>query len=415
MGWNSWDSYGTTVREEQVKANADAMARDLARHGWQYIVVDIQWYDPNAQGHDYAPGAKLVMDEYGRLQPAVNRFPSSAGGRGFKPLADYVHSKGLKFGIHIMRGIPRQAVEENLAIKGTQYHAAEVADKDNPCRWNPDMWGVDTTKPGAQAYYDSLAELYASWGVDFIKADDMGSHLYQPAEIKALGLAIRKTDRLMVLSISPGPAPLSEAQFFEKYAQMWRISDDFWDDWKLLKKQFDYTRDWAQFVGENSTWPDADMLPLGRLRITAKEGGGSPTKLTADEQQTLMTLWSMFRSPLIFGGDLSCNDAATMALITNDEVIAVDQHSRGNHESLEGRNLRVWIADAPGGKDHYAAVFNLGEGLERVDLSWGKVGLNVNSAQVRDLWAKRALGKKSGVRVELRPHASLLYRVSGAE
>src|SRR5438309_10539147 len=200
MGWNSWDSYGTTVTEAQVKANADVMARDLKSHGWEYIVVDIQWYEPNAQGHDYAPEAKLAMDQYGRLLPAVNRFPSSADGTGFKHLADYVHSKGLRFGIHIMRGIPRQAVEQNLPIKGTQYRAADVADKDNACRWNPDMWGWDTTKPGAQAYYDSLAELYASWGLDFIKADDMGSHLYQPAEIKALALAIRQAGRPIVLS-----------------------------------------------------------------------------------------------------------------------------------------------------------------------------------------------------------------------
>src|SRR6202161_969431 len=189
MGWNSWDSYGTTVREAQVKANADWMAEHLAKYGWKYIVVDIQWYEPNAQGHDYKPEAPLTMDKYGRLMPAVNRFPSSANGAGFKPLADYVHSKGLKFGIHSMRGIPRQAVEKNLPIKGTSYRAADIADKENACRWNPDMWGVDTTKPGAQAYYDSIAELYASWGVDFIKAEDMGSHLYQPAEMRALRLA----------------------------------------------------------------------------------------------------------------------------------------------------------------------------------------------------------------------------------
>jgi hypothetical protein len=412
MGWNSWDSYGTTVTEAQVKANADAMARDLKSHGWHYIVVDIQWYEPNAQGHDYAPGATLAMDEYGRLLPAVNRFPSSANGQGFKTLADYVHSKGLKFGIHIMRGIPRQAVEQNLPIKGTPHHAADVADKDNHCRWNPDMWGVDTTKPGAQAYYDSIAELYASWGVDFIKADDMGSHLYQPAEIRALALAIRKTGRAMVLSISPGPAPLSEAEFFNKYAQMWRISDDFWDDWKLLKKQFDYTRDWAEYVGKNDTWPDADMLPLGKLRVTAKEGGGSPTKLTADEQQTLMTLWSMFRSPLIFGGDLPSNDPATMGLITNDEVLAVDQHSSGNRQVLEEGNLRAWIADVPNSKDRYIAVFNLGDEVANIDLPWSKVGINASILQVRDLWTKTSLGEKDRLLVTLRPHAAALYRIS---
>jgi hypothetical protein len=415
MGWNSWDSYGTTVREDQVKANADAMALHLARHGWQYIVVDIQWYEPNAQGHDYAPGAKLAMDEYGRLIPAANRFPSSANGAGFRPLADYVHSRGLKFGIHIMRGIPRQAVEQNLPIKGTPYHAEDIADEDNGCRWNPDMWGVDTTKPGAQAYYDSIAELYASWGVDFIKADDMGSHLYQPAEIKALALAIRKTGRPMVLSISPGPAPISEAEFFERYAQMWRISDDFWDDWKLLKKQFDYTRDWAEYVGKNNTWPDADMLPLGHLRVTAKEGGGSVSKFTADEQQTMMTLWCIFRSPLIFGGDLPTNDAATTALITNDEVLAVDQHSAANHQSFASDTIRAWSAEVPGSADHYVAVFNLSENSSDVNLSWGKLGISASSAEIRDLWMKTSLGTKNGVQVRLRPHASILYRVSALQ
>jgi hypothetical protein len=412
MGWNSWDSYGTTVTEAQVKANTDAVARDLASHGWQYIVVDIQWYEPNAQGHDYAPGAKLAMDEYGRLLPAVNRFPSSANGQGFKPLADYIHSKGLKFGIHIMRGIPRQAVEQNTPIKGAQYHAADIADKENGCRWNPDMWGVDTTKPGSQAYYDSLAELYALWGVDFIKADDMGSHLYQPAEMKALSLAIRKTGRSIVLSISPGPAPLSEVQFFQKYAQMWRISDDFWDDWKLLKEQFDRTRDWALYVGRNDTWPDADMLPLGKLRVTAKEGGGSPTKFTPDEQKTLLTLWCIFRSPLIFGGDLTSLDPATLALITNDEVLAVSQHSYGNHQSLEEGAIRTWTAAGSVRGEYYIAVFNLGDESTTVSLPWNRFFHVGSTAEVRDLWARKTLGRESGIEVNLRPHASALYRIS---
>jgi alpha-galactosidase len=411
MGWNSWDSYGTTVREAQVKANADWMAEHLAKYGWQYIVVDIQWYEPNAQGHDYKPGVPLTMDEYGRLLPAVNRFPSAANGAGFKPLADYVHGKGLKFGIHIMRGIPRQAVEKNLPIKGSPYHAADVADRENACRWNPDMWGVDTTKPGAQAYYDSIAELYASWGVDFIKADDMGSHLYQPAEMKALSSAMRKTGRPMVLSISPGPAPVSETEFFEKHAQMWRISDDFWDDWKLLRQQFDFTRDWAHFVGKNGTWPDADMLPLGKLKVTDKEGGGTPTKFTPDEQQAVMTLWSIFRSPLIFGGDLPSNDAATAALITNEEVIEVDQHSSGGHQTLDRGNIRAWVADGVKPGEHYVAVFNLGEAEENVDLRWQELGIISRPTTVRDLWQHQALRSADGLHVHLRPHASALYGV----
>jgi alpha-galactosidase len=415
MGWNSWDSYGTTVREEQVKANADWMAAHLAKYGWQYIVVDIQWYEPNAQGHDYKPGAPLTMDEYGRLTPAVNRFPSSANGAGFRPLADYVHGKGLKFGIHIMRGIPRQAVETNLPIKGTPYHASDIADKDNGCRWNPDMWGVDTTKPGSQAYYDSIAELYASWGVDFIKADDMGSHLYQPAEMKALSLAMRKTGRAMVLSISPGPAPISEAEFFEKYGQMWRISDDFWDDWKLLRQQFDYARDWAQYVGKNNTWPDADMLPFGKLRVTSVEGGGASTKFTPDEQQTVMTLWSIFRSPLIFGGDLPSNDSFTTSLITNEEVLEVNQHSSGGHQALDKGNIRVWIANGTKPGERYIAVFNLSERRENAHVTWREIGIPGAVTDVRDLWGRKSLGTQSDINAEMRPHSSLLYRIKMAQ
>jgi hypothetical protein len=412
MGWNSWDSYGTTVREAQVKANADWMAEHLAKYGWKYIVVDIQWYEPNAQGHDYKPGAPLTMDEYGRLMPAVNRFPSSADGAGFKPLADYVHGKGLKFGIHIMRGIPRQAVEKNLPIKGTAYHAADIADKENACRWNPDMSGVDTTRPGAQAYYDSIAELYAAWGVDFIKADDMGSHLYQPAEMKALSVAMRKTGRSMVLSISPGPAPVSETEFFEKYAQMWRISDDFWDEWKLLRQQFDYTRDWAEFVGKNGTWPDADMLPLGRLRVTDKEGGGSASKFTPDEQQTMMTLWCIFRSPLIFGGDLPSDDAATTALITNEEVLEVNQHSSGGHQALERGEIRAWVAEGAKSGEKFVAVFNLGDAGEEVELGWSVLGIAAGRAELRDLWSHKSLGAVDEIHARIAAHGSVLYRVS---
>ncbi len=411
MGWNSWDSYGTTVREHQVKANADAMARALARYGWQYVVVDIQWYQPTAQGHEYQPGAALAMDGYGRLLPAENKFPSSADGAGFKPLADYVHARGLKFGIHVMRGIPRQAVAANLPIKGTPYHARDIADTTSACRWNPDMWGVDVSRPGGQAYYDAIAELYASWGVDFVKADDMGDHEFRPAEIAALRRALDRTGRPIVLSISPGPAPLDQAAFFAGHAQMWRISDDFWDDWTLVLKQFDYARDWAPHVGAGHTWPDADMLPFGRLRLTDSAGVGSATHLTGDEQRTVMTLWSIFRSPLIMGGDLPTMAASTRALLTNPEVLAVNQRGRGPRQVLERPGLRAWSSLAPGGTDRYVAVFNVGDTAQAVDLAWSDIGVSARSQAVRDLWARRSLGVLPRLRLELAPHASALLRV----
>jgi alpha-galactosidase len=412
MGWNSWDAYGTTVTEAQIKANADAMANALARYGWQYIVVDIQWYAAAAAGHDYRPGETLTLDQFGRLTPALNRFPSAAGGRGFRPLADYIHARGLKFGIHIMRGIPRQAVARNLPIKGTKYHAADVADRQNGSRWNPDMWGVDMTKPGSQEYYDSLIELYASWGVDFIKADDLGSHEYQPAEIEALSRALARSPRPIVLSISPGPAPLSAAGFLGQHAQMWRISDDFWDDWKLLRRQFDLAREWAPFVGAGNTWPDADMLPVGRLRITAKEGGGAASRFTPDEQRTMLTLWSIFRSPLIIGGELSSLDPSSLELLANPEVLAVDQSSQAGHEAFRNDTFVGWTAAVPGSADRYVAVFNVTDASQTLQMDWGSLGIAVDSPVVRDLWQRRDMGPARRLSVALPPHASVLYRVS---
>jgi alpha-galactosidase len=415
MGWNSWDAYGTTVREDQVEANADAMARDLARFGYRYVVVDIQWYQPTAQGHAYVPGAALAMDEYGRLVPAENRFPSSANGAGFKPLADYVHALGLEFGLHIMRGIPRQAVRANTPIPGTPYRAADAADTTNGCAWNPDMWGVDVRKPGGQAYYDAVAQLYASWGVDFVKADDMGSHRFQPLEIRALRRALDRSGRRIVLSISPGPALLDSATFLARNAQLWRISDDFWDEWRLVRAQFDYARDWARYVGVRHTWPDADMLPLGRLRLVDSAGRGTPSRLTPDEQRTVMTLWSIFRSPLIIGGDLPTLDAPTLALLTNPEVLAVDQGGRAPHQVLERPGLRVWRSGVPQNADSYVAVFNLDSVPRHVDLGWRDVGLAAGGHQVRDLWARRSLGAADRLRVDLPQHGSALYRVGAGQ
>jgi hypothetical protein len=413
MGWNSWDSYGTTVREDQVKANADAMAGKLKKFGWQYITVDIQWYEPNAQGHDYKPGAPLVMDAYGRLTPAPNRFPSAAGDAGFKPLADYVHAKGLKFGIHILRGIPRQAVDKNLPIFGTKFHAADIADKTAICDWNPDMYGVDMTRPGAQAYYDSIAKLYASWGVDFVKADDMRPYEKRLPEVAAISAALKKTGRPIVLSLSPGEAPIPLAADFEKYAQMWRVSDDFWDDWKLLRKEFDYARGWQPYIGTNNTWPDADMLPLGKLRIT-DASGPADSKFTPDEQQTLITLWSMIRSPLIFGGDLPTLDAATLALITNPSVIAIDQHSRNNHQVIDRDDLRVWTADPPSRNGKYVAVFNITDQPQSVDLAWSDVKIAYHQATLLNLWTRQPVHNASRLQANLPAHGSALYLVTGS-
>ncbi len=353
MGWNSWDCFATTVTEAQTKAQADFMATHLASHGWHYIVVDIQWYEPGAKSHAYRADAVLTMDGFGRLQPALNRFPSAADGSGFKSLAAYVHSLGLKFGVHLMRGIPRQAVEKNLPILGTKLHAQDIANREDICPWNPDMFGVDMAKPGAQAYYDSVFALLAEWGVDYVKVDDISRpYLKHAPEIEAVRRAIDHTGRPIVLSLSPGETVLEAADHASTHANLWRISDDFWDRWLALRDQFPRLAAWNSHRLPGA-WPDADMLPLGTLVL-----GERITRFTPDEQRTMMTLWSIARSPLMHGGDMTKTDDATLALLTNDEVLAVNQHSTNNRPLFNHDDLIAWIADVPNSSDKYLAVFN---------------------------------------------------------
>jgi hypothetical protein len=351
MGWNSWDCFATTVTEAQTRATADVMAKKLAHFGYNLITVDIQWYEPNATGFDYRKDAKLEIDPFGRLIPAPNKFPSASGDSGFKPLADYVHKLGLKFGLHLMRGIPRQAVANKTPIKGTPYTAADIADTKSICPWNTDMYGVNMAKPGAQQYYDSVFELFAAWGLDFVKVDDLSAP-YHRSEIEAIRQAIDRTGRKIILSTSPGPTPIVDGFHISTHANMWRISGDFWDEWPQLFAQFDRLRDWTPFRGPGH-FPDADMLPLGTLQM-----GKNQTRFTPDEQVTLLSLWSIARSPLILGADLTKLDDATLALITNNEVIAVDQASANNRELFRHDGFYAWIADVPGSPDKYLALFN---------------------------------------------------------
>jgi hypothetical protein len=418
LGWNSWDCYGAAVTEEEIRGNAEYMASHLKEYGWNYITVDIQWYEPLAVSSQYRPFVPLIMDEYSRLMPAENRFPSAAGGRGFKPLADYVHSLGLKFGIHIMRGVPRQAVHAGTALLGSKSTAREIAHTNSICPWNTDMYGVDHNKEGAQAYYDSLFDLYASWGVDLVKVDDIAaSRLYdthQP-EIEMISKAIKRAGRPMVLSLSPGPAPVEYAEFFAEQANMWRVTDDFWDQWPLLRDMFERCRTW-QGIPKEGCWPDCDMLPLGHIGIRSVDGDGADrwTRFTKDEQLTMMSLWSIFRSPLIFGGELRDNDDWTLSLLTNREVLRMHRESYGAKELLRQGDLIVWTAAHADGST-YAAVFNVGEQqMLPVELNLELVGSSTSVVkQGTELWSgQAAVVDGNTLRTDVPSHGVRLYRFS---
>lgn len=431
MGWNSYDYYNTVVTEEQVRANADFMAANLKRFGWEYIVVDIQWSDPDAGSTcpeiQYVPFARLCLDEYSRQIPAPERFPSSAGGAGFKPLADYIHGLGLKFGIHIMRGIPRNAVHARMKVKGTDLTADKIANPFSVCKWNGDMYGLETGRPcaleGARAYYDSIFELYAQWGVDFVKVDDIcNTNLYTgnpysaQKEIELIAGAIERCGRPMVLSLSPGPAVIEKAWHLGKYANMWRITDDFWDKWDALKAMFERCEVWQSHVG-GGCWPDCDMIPLGRLGKGF--GDERSTNFTRAEERTMLTLWSIFRSPLMLGTDLPQLDQESLSLITNEEVLALNGRSHGAVQVMRSESQCVWQSFGEGcpakGRPVYLALFNLEDRARDVSVPLSEIKgiIPEKTYTPRDLWGRKDLFPVQGdalLCVTVEPHGAALLK-----
>jgi alpha-galactosidase len=400
MGWNSWDCYGASVTEKEVRGNAEYMAKHLKQYGWEYIVIDIQWYEPGTISSVFRPFVPLEMDKYSRLIPAANKFPSAAEGKGFKPLADYIHGLGLKFGIHIMRGIPRQAVHANTPIKGIAITARDIAHPFSLCLWNTDMYGVDSAKEGAQEYYNSLFELYGSWGVDLVKVDDISNTLamkdsYSAAgEIELISNAADTCGRDIVISLSCGPSPLDRAEHLKQHANLWRITADFWDSWDDLFNSFEICNKWSVHTGHGH-WPDADMLPIGHIGIRSCEHGLGDrlTRLSKNEQVTLMTLWCIFRSPLILGCELRDLNDWTLKLLTNKEILRVLDHSHSARQLFRtgySDQHIAWAAEDEDGS-YYFALFNTWVQESRMQVQLGQAGVD-GEYMVRDLWEHEDLG-----------------------
>ena len=412
MGWNSYDCFGISVTEEEVLANAAYLKDKLLAHGWNYVVIDARWADPDAANHDGAR-VDMLVDEFGRLVPDPKRFPSVGDGRSFKPLADKIHAMGLKFGIHVQRGIPKRSVEANTPIEGSTFHAIDAANTQSTCSWCADMYGVDGGSPAGKAWYNSLFRQYANWGVDFVKVDDI-SFPYYPGEVDAIRRAIDSSGRPMVLSLSPGQADLNAAELLKTQANTWRIKDDFWDNWSDLKDMFRLLDAWTIGRGEGH-WPDADMLPLGSIGVRFLNIKPRQTVFTRDEQTLLMSLWCIARSPLMFGGNLPQNDAFTLSLLNNDEVLAVNQRSSGNRQLSSKDGVVVWVADVRDSTAKYVAVFNLNDAAKAdVTVAFTELGLTGPCA-VRDLWQRTDLGiVKDRFSTPLPAHGAVLVRIGNA-
>jgi alpha-galactosidase len=410
MGWNSWDCLGFDVNESEVRATADFMAKNLKDLGYEYVVLDMNWYA--AEG---PAGADIIsppyhMDQFGRLLPDTLKFPSSSGGRGFKPLTDYVHSLGLKFGIHLLGGIPKKAVDANCLIKGTSLHASSITQPETGGYRYPTFHAIDLTKPGGQEYYNSIFELYATWGVDYIKAD------YLPFDSELIGIsrASRTCGRGMIISAVPDQIPL---HVLRENAHMFRVGLDLWDKWEWLKRSF-FMAAIVVKEAEPGFWPDMDMLPVGMLTVKSPREGEKPhiSNLTKDEVYTLFSLWYITRMPLMIGGYLPQTDPFTLSAIRNKEALEVNRNSINNRQLYHfNTEFIIWTADIPDSRDKYLALFNISDSKIpfEVGVNWDQLGLADSVYRVRDLWAGKDLGSFRGrFSVPMQSHGAGLYKIS---
>ena len=420
MGWNSFDSYGVYLHEQAALANLEAMAEKLLPYGYEYFVIDNGWFgEYTLQEGSIFPAEKhahdIRIDEYGYFLPSEVYFPN-----GLKPIVERCHDLGLKFGVHLMRGIPRKAYEMNLPIKGTRYTARDIADTnpDENCKWCHYCYAVDMSKPGAQEWYDGLIEHVASIGVDMIKYDDIVAH---PDEVEAVAKAIDKTDRPILLSLSPGNTVDPDAIDFFRMSNMVRVTPDVWDEQKYIDLCFEAWRKW-QGKEQPGFWIDMDMIPFGQLQLMsppssdvkktvmdkgdialAGKGVNRICQLSRDQMETFITIRAMAASPLMMGGDLPSLDMFSLSLITDVDMLACNQNGVMGSLIYAKDDIEVWKTEKKGSAQvAWVAIFNRSEVVKPIVLSAAKLGLKeISSIRLRNIWKKAKLDLNELVKIPI--------------
>lgn len=410
-GTNTWDSYAGVVTEADVLATAAWMKQNLFQYGFDTVVVDGGWYTDLQNGGN-------IIDDFGRPMPDVARFPSAADGRGLKSLAEKVNAMGLRFGAWSIRGIPIEAVERDLPIAGSQFTARQAVRLDKNCTWDAHTIGTNASTPAAAAWYAAYADMALEWGLSFIKLDCMyqnGLGWYDEVGLVASTFAARAP--AITISWSPGGGfTPAAAAFIAERAPAWgvqyRVFNDFHDEWKSLLEHLENSSAFAPFIGANGSYPDQDMLPFGRQAPNAR-----PNLFTADEQRTVMTLWSVTRSPLFLGAvvPLAPDDNITLPLVSNARVLAVNEASCDNAPApiLNANTslLFAWGAELPSG-GRVAALFNAREVPTEVTVA-AEAG-----ACVLDMWSGMQEGTipASGVLSRtIPPHGAGMWEVGVCE
>lgn len=440
MGWNSFDSYGVYLYEEAAMANLEAFAKKLVPHGYNYYVIDAGWFGE----YDLKPGTiypkekhakKLNINEYGLLQPSKTYFPN-----GLKPIIDRCHELGLKFGVHIMRGIPRISVEQNTPVRGTAYYARDIADTTSICKWCPQNYGVDMSRPGAQEFYNSWIGQLADWGVDFIKADDIVPY---PTEVEAVAKAIKNSGRPIVLSLSPGGS-VDETNFdFFKLSNMLRVTQDIWDEQKGINQCFSAWRKW-QGKEDANFFIDMDMIPFGELQVmnpkpeglTGKEsnteinqmkrdgklknvellsgkGFQRQSNFTQDEMYTFITMRALASSPLMMGGNLLTIDDFSLNLLTNPEMIACNQNAIMGSLKYDENNIEIWNTPKRDSKDGWVGIFNRDSKEARQSVVTATdLGLKDEDYSLKNIWGNSQLSFNQTIKVPANGVVFIKYEIS---
>jgi hypothetical protein len=408
QGWSSWSFLRDQPTAAKIEAQAGALhASGLEQAGYQYVNLDDFWYRcPGKQGPD--------VDQYGRWVINKTRFPSAGEANGIEAVADHVHRLGLKFGIYVTPGISKQAVAENTKIAGTSYTADQIAEpsvRENNYNCGG-MVGVDYSKPGAQAYTDSWADLLASWGVDYVKLDGITNQ--NTADIKAWSTALRQTGRPMVLDITEGSFTQAIAPTLMKYANQWEFSPDIecyncepgsssypLTSWHNVKLRFDAVAKWQPDAGPGG-FNDYDSIEVGN---------GASDGLTPAERQVQLSLWSLGAAPLILGVDLTHLDPADLALLKNPAVLAVDQDAIAAKRVVNGTKTQVFSKKEPAG-DVIVGLFNTGAATRTVSVAPGKLGLPAGRQyRLANLWTGGA-SVAGSISATVPSHGVALFRVT---
>jgi hypothetical protein len=400
-GWNSFDCYGIFANERVLLENLEVFRDRLKPHGYEYFVLDAGWYShfPIAPGDEFPKSKKSIdteIDEYGRVVALPSLFPN-----GMKFIADKVHEAGCKFGIHIMRGIPRKAVEINTPIKGTDYHARDIANTEDVCPWNEVFYGVNTEHPGAQAYYDSMIEVLVGYEVDFIKADDLTPF---PAEVHAIADAIEKAPREIALSLSPGNdiTPLNLDAY--RRSNMFRITGDVWDDPKDFQKIMD-----RWYLYQDANTPncriDLDMIPFGALQVYAQEAGSDGdeallagkgfkrmSNFTTAQKQFFITMLAIATSPMMFGGELTMTDDESFQIVTHPEVLACNANNVCGKQVYFQNYIDIRTTpDATAANAGWVGIFNRKTVARHMSFAHSDMGIPESINTVHSIWDDRDL------------------------